>query len=158
MPGLWVNLFIINKALKNGFTIGNEDIIIHLSKDSTILSFDRVLKTKNGIVSGVRLNSMSIETSGNVVNSKKYEVKFDINKLHKAIERCGEEALRITAKSYDWKLLAKLETCEDCAFKKQSRKKLINSGYKVAIILDKYLTLTLVPLTVKALKVLSSGL
>ena len=115
VPELWVNLFSMNKALKNGFKIGNDDIIIHLSKGSTTLSFDRVLKTKNGFVSGVCLNPVSVESAGNVVDSKKAEVKFDINKLHKAIGHCGEEALKITAKSYDWKLLGKLETCEDCA-------------------------------------------
>jgi hypothetical protein len=49
-------------------------------------------------------------------------VKFDINKLHKAIGHCGEEALKITAKSYDWKLFGKLETCEDCAIGKAKQK------------------------------------
>ena len=122
VPELWVNLFSINKALKNGFKIGNDDIIIHLSKGSTTLSFDRVLKTKNGFVSGVCLNPVSVELAGNVVDSKKAEVKFDINKLHKAIGHCGEEALKITAKSYDWKLLGKLETCEDCAVGKAKQK------------------------------------
>jgi hypothetical protein len=117
-----VNLFSINKALKNSFNIGNKDIIIHLSKGSTKLSFDRVLKTKNGFMSGVSLNPVSIETAGNVVDSKKYEVKFDINKLHKAIGNCGEKSSRITAKSYDWKLLGKLETCEDCTVGKTKQK------------------------------------
>jgi mRNA-degrading endonuclease YafQ of YafQ-DinJ toxin-antitoxin module len=63
----------------------------------------------------VRLNPVSIETAGNVVDSKKHDVKFDINKLHKAIRHCREEALRIKAKYYNRKLLGKLETCEDCA-------------------------------------------
>jgi hypothetical protein len=66
-------------------------------------------------MSGVRLNTISIKTAGNVVDSKKYEVKLDISKLHKAIRHCGKEPSRITAKSYDWKFLGKLETCEDCA-------------------------------------------
>jgi hypothetical protein len=65
VPELWVNLFSINKVLKNGCKIGNEDIIIHLSRGSTTLPFDRVLKTKNGFVSGVCLNPISIETEGN---------------------------------------------------------------------------------------------
>jgi hypothetical protein len=45
MPDLWVNLFSINKALKSGFKIWNEGIIINLSKGSTTLSFERILKT-----------------------------------------------------------------------------------------------------------------
>jgi hypothetical protein len=73
----------LTKTLKNSFKIGNEDIIIHLSKGSTILSFDRVIKTKNAFVSEI------LES----------EVKFDILKFHISIGHCGEEALRITAKS-----------------------------------------------------------
>jgi hypothetical protein len=90
---------MFNMNLKNDFKIGNEHIITHLSKDSTTLYFERILKTKNGFLSGVCLNLVSIETTGNVVNRKKYEVKFDINKLHKAIGHIGEEALRKIAKS-----------------------------------------------------------
>jgi hypothetical protein len=73
VPELWVNWFSINKAPKNGFKISNEDIVIHLSESSTKLSFDRVLKRKNGFMSGVCPNLTSIETAGNVVSSKKIE-------------------------------------------------------------------------------------
>jgi hypothetical protein len=124
VPELWVKLFSINKSLKNSFKIGNEHIIIHLSKDSTIFPFHKVLKTKNGFVSGLRLNPVTIETAGNVVNRKQYEVKFDWNKLHKAIGHCGKGASRITANSYDWKLLGKIETCEDCAVGKSKQKRI----------------------------------
>jgi hypothetical protein len=65
---------------------------------------------------------MFINTAGNVVNSKKYEVKFDINKVHKYIGHCGEEALRITTEAYDWKSLGKLESCEDCFVGKAKQK------------------------------------
>jgi hypothetical protein len=50
-------------------------------------------------MSGEPLNLISIETAGNVVDSNNSEVKFDINKLHRGIRHCGEEGLRITAKS-----------------------------------------------------------
>jgi hypothetical protein len=122
MTELWVNLFSVKKALKNGFKIVNEEIIIHISKGSTTLYFDRVLKKNNKFVSGVRINPISIKMAGNMINSKKYEVKFDINKLHKAIGRFGQEALQIAARAYDWKLFGKIETCEDCAVGKAKQK------------------------------------
>jgi hypothetical protein len=59
-----------------------------------------------------------VELAGNVDNSKKYEVKFDISRLHKAFGYCGEEKFKVKAKLYDRKLLGKFETCEDCAFGK----------------------------------------
>jgi hypothetical protein len=83
----------INKTLKNGFQIGNEDIIFNLSKDSIALSFDRVLNPRYGFVSGIHLNPKSIKTAGNVVKRKKYEFKSDKNKLHKIIVNCGKSLL-----------------------------------------------------------------
>jgi hypothetical protein len=35
---------------------------------------------------------------------------------------CGEEALQITGKSYNWKLLGKIETYKDCAVGKEKQK------------------------------------
>jgi hypothetical protein len=52
-----------------------------------------------------------------VVNKKKYEIKFDIHKLHKAFGKPSEEALRRTDKSY-----GNFETCEDCAVGKAKQK------------------------------------
>jgi hypothetical protein len=55
VPELWVNLFSISKALKNGFNLGNEDIVMKLMKGNTTLNFGRMLKTKNGFVPGIKL-------------------------------------------------------------------------------------------------------
>ena len=54
VPDLWLNLFSIRKALKNGFNLGNEDVVMKLMKGKTTLYFDRILKTKNGFVSGIK--------------------------------------------------------------------------------------------------------
>ena len=51
VPNLLVNLFSISKALKNGFNLGNEDFVMKLMKEDTILYFHRLLKTKNRFVS-----------------------------------------------------------------------------------------------------------
>ena len=55
VPDLWANLFSISKALKNGFNLGNEDAVMKLMKGNTTIYFDRILKTKNGFVSGIKL-------------------------------------------------------------------------------------------------------
>jgi hypothetical protein len=69
-------------ALKYGFDI---DVIIRLSNGLTKLSFDRVLKTKNGFLSGLRLNLVLIKEAGNFIYNKKADVKFDISYHHKII-------------------------------------------------------------------------
>jgi hypothetical protein len=52
VPELWINLFSINKALTNGFMIGNDGVLIKLTKGETKLVFDQRLNTKGDFVSG----------------------------------------------------------------------------------------------------------
>jgi hypothetical protein len=50
VPELWVNLFSISKALKNGCDLSNKGLMIILKKGSVSVTFDRVIKTVNGSV------------------------------------------------------------------------------------------------------------
>ena len=129
VPELWVNLFSINKALKNGFKIGNEGIIIHLTKGNATLTFDRILNTKNGFVTGAKLNPIVIESAGSAIDPEKVEIKVDINRIHKIVGHCGEEALRATANHYNWTLSGKFEVCQECAIAK-ARQKNTNKEWK----------------------------
>jgi hypothetical protein len=45
VPELWVNLFSISKALKNGFNLSNNGLMMILKKRSVSVKFDRVVKT-----------------------------------------------------------------------------------------------------------------
>ena len=56
VPELWVNLLRISKELKNGFNLSNQSVSICLSKGPVSVTFDRVMKTKNGFVSGIKLS------------------------------------------------------------------------------------------------------
>jgi hypothetical protein len=58
VPGLFVNLFSIGKTLKNGFKISNKGCIISLQKGDSMISFDRMLPTERGFVSGVVFKSL----------------------------------------------------------------------------------------------------
>jgi hypothetical protein len=55
VPELWVNLFSISKALKNGFDLSNKGLMISLKKGSVFITFDRVIKTVNGSISGIKM-------------------------------------------------------------------------------------------------------
>ena len=44
VPNLWANLVNISKALKNGFILGSEDVVMKLMKGNTTIYFDRILK------------------------------------------------------------------------------------------------------------------
>jgi hypothetical protein len=53
VPDLCVHLFILNRALLNGFKLSSEDVSIRLSKGSATLIFDQIIKTMNGFVTSV---------------------------------------------------------------------------------------------------------
>jgi hypothetical protein len=101
VPELWVNLFSISKALKNGFNLGNEDAVMKLMKENTTLYFNRMLKTKNGFVSGIKLLPIlgnNIATTA--VEANKVKPKINIKSLHKILCHCGE-----VCNQDDWKKL-----------------------------------------------------
>jgi hypothetical protein len=52
-----VNLFSISKALKNGFDLSNKWLMINLNKGSVSVTFDRVNKTVNGSISGIKMTT-----------------------------------------------------------------------------------------------------
>ena len=81
VPEIWINLFRIGKALKNGFKIGNDGEIIKLTKGNVTLIFDKVVRTKNGYVSGIRLTPVLGEVVTAAVESRKYD-SIDVNNLH----------------------------------------------------------------------------
>jgi hypothetical protein len=127
---LWVNLFSISKALKNGFNLVNEDVVMKLMKGNTTLYFDRMLKTKNGFVSGIKLLPIlgnNIATTA--VEADKVKPKVDINNLHKILGHCGEDATRMTGISFGHDVVGDYKTCEACSFAK-ARQKNINKDWK----------------------------
>ena len=55
VPGLWVNLFSITKAIKGGAKIDNEDMVITVKKGKTVVKFDKIFETKGGFLGGVEI-------------------------------------------------------------------------------------------------------
>jgi hypothetical protein len=55
VPKLWLSLFIVNKDLKNVYHLSNQSLSIFLLKGSVLVTFDRVMRTTNGSVSGIKL-------------------------------------------------------------------------------------------------------
>jgi hypothetical protein len=68
VPDLWVNLFSINQALKKGYSISNNDIIISLNKGSNKITFDRFFKAKDGTVSGILMKPCDNPVAYTVLN------------------------------------------------------------------------------------------
>jgi hypothetical protein len=53
VPSLCVNLFSLNKALKKGFKVSYNGVLISLTYNHVKLTFDRVIHATDGCVTGV---------------------------------------------------------------------------------------------------------
>jgi hypothetical protein len=68
---LWINLFSIRKTLKTSFNLSNDGEIIKLSKGNVILTFDRVERTENGFVPGIKLLQVLRDVGTSVLETNK---------------------------------------------------------------------------------------
>jgi hypothetical protein len=128
IPELWVSLFSIAKALKNGFNLGDDGKRIKLMKGNVTIVFDRFLTSKNRFVPGIKMTSLLNDVSATVVESKKEMSKnmIDVNNLHKILGHCGEASARLT-RSYE--VIGTFDTCEACSIRK-ARQKNVNKDWK----------------------------
>jgi hypothetical protein len=125
---LRINLFSIGKALKNGLNLSNYGEIIKLSKGNVTLTFDKVVRTKNGFVPGIKLLQVLGDVGTSVLETKKCET-IDVNNLHKTLAHCGEVNTRLTGKAYGYEVTGKFDVCEACSVAKL-RQKNINKEWK----------------------------
>jgi hypothetical protein len=123
-PDLGVCLFSLMKAIQNGWSISNRDLIITLKKGSIEIQFDQIMKTKDGILCGVELLPRLGETAnvGEDGATDKPSGYMDINRFHRTYGHASEQAMRRTAKFYNWKLTGTLEACEDCQMSNAQQK------------------------------------
>ena len=71
-----------------------------LMKGKTTLYFDRILKTKNGFVSGIELLPIFENMAITTVELRKMKNMIDINNLHTILGHCSEATARMTGKAY----------------------------------------------------------
>jgi hypothetical protein len=118
---LWINLFSIGKALKNGFNLSNDGKIIKLSKGNVTLTFDKVVRTKNDFVPGIKLFQVLGDVGTSVLETKKRD-RIDVNNLHKILGHYGEFNARLTEKAYGYEVTGKFDVCEACSVAKARQK------------------------------------
>jgi hypothetical protein len=121
VPELWINLFSIGKALKKGFNLSNDGEIIMLSKGNVTLTFDKVVRTKNGFVHGIKLLQVLDDVGTSVLETKKRNT-IDVNNLHKILGHCSEVNTRLTGKAYGYEVTGKFDVCEACSVAKVRKK------------------------------------
>jgi hypothetical protein len=129
LPDLCANLFIMNKALKNGYKLSDEGDNISLTKGSAFIFFDIIIKSLDGTVSRIKMVSLESSTAfvtQNILESNKI---INVNKFHEMIGHCGVDRLKKTAQVHGLKLKGDFKVCKDCAIAK-ARQKNINKDWK----------------------------
>jgi hypothetical protein len=104
VPQLWVNLFSISKALKNGFDLKNKALMINLKKGSVSVTFDRVIKKEYGSISGIKLTTYDLSIAYLAKGSLTAIKEIDVNKFHELIGHCGVDPLKKTSNIHGLKL------------------------------------------------------
>jgi hypothetical protein len=89
VTGICSNLFSLNKALMNGFTLANDGVIVSFTKKHVTLTFDVVIKIiGDGCVTGVMMKPIVKKRihDGYAHTSIGMERCLDINHLHKVLD------------------------------------------------------------------------
>jgi AAA+ ATPase superfamily predicted ATPase len=102
------------KALKNGFNLSNNGEIIKLSKGNVTLTFDKVVRTKNGFVPKIKFLLVLDDVRTSVMETKKRDT-IDVDNLHKILGHCDEVNARLTGKEYGYGITNKFDVCEACS-------------------------------------------
>jgi hypothetical protein len=160
VPGICSNLFSLNKALMNGFTLANYGVIVSLTKKHVTLKFDVLIKTVgDGCVTGVMMKPIVKKKihDGYDHTSIGMERSLDINHLHNVFGYCGLETLKSTSKIYGLKHSGNFETCEECAVAKARQKKVNKSWLNSSDVPGERLYIDIAQLPKEALEELSSG-
>jgi hypothetical protein len=129
LPELCANIFSVNKALKNGFKLNNKNDNISLTKGSASITFDRIIKSLDGTVSGIKMVYLDSPTAYIAQNKLDSGKSIDVNKFHEMIGHYGLDCLKKTAQVHGLKLKGDFKVCEDCTVAK-ARQKNLNKDWK----------------------------
>jgi hypothetical protein len=122
LPDLCANLFNVNKALKNGFDLSNEGESISVTKGLSSITFDRIIKSLDGTISGIKMISLDSHTAYIAQNKVGSNKSIDVSKLHEMTGHWGLDHLKKTAQICGLKLTGDFEVFLDCAIAKARQK------------------------------------
>jgi hypothetical protein len=111
LPELCANLFSVNKALENGFKLSNKHENISLTKGSASITFDRIIKSLGGTVSGIKMVYLDSPTAYVAQNKLDSGKSVNVNKFHEMIGHCDLNRLKKTAQVHGLKLKGDFKVC-----------------------------------------------
>jgi hypothetical protein len=137
VPDSCANLFSVNKAIKNGFDLSNQGENIALTKGSASITFDRIIKSLDGTVSGIKMVPHDPPAAYVAQNKLVSSKNIDVNKFHEMIGHCGLDSLKKTAQVHGLKLKGDFKVCKDTMLQRQGRRTSTKTGREEVKCLEK---------------------
>jgi hypothetical protein len=129
VPSLSVNLFSLNKALKKGFKVSYDGVVVSLNFKHVKMTFDCVINATDGCVTGVSMKPMMSNNINGFANASiSNERIYDTNHFHKLFGHCGQEILNKTIKMYGFKSSGSLIHVINVQSRRYNRNTLISNG------------------------------
>jgi len=121
VPSLFVNLFSLTKAIKNGWQLKSVGADLLLSSNRKEIKLGRSVLTENGHLVGIKMHPTE-NKSGLLLGER--QLKMGINIFHTTIGHPGEKLLWQTSQFLNIELIGKFNVCKDCAIGKARQKNL----------------------------------
>jgi hypothetical protein len=92
VPSLCVNLLSLNKALKKGFKVSNDGVVISLNYKHVKLTFDHVIHATDGCMTVVLMKPILRDNRNGFANASINDGRsYDINHFHELFGHNGQE-------------------------------------------------------------------
>ena len=112
-------LFSILNTLNKGWKLGNEGLVMTLTKGERILRFNHIIRTPSGHLGGVR-GRICEEDGAHASGWSGSPVP--LNRFHQIMGHAHDRTSVLTAKYYNIKVTGVLDPCEDCKLSKARQK------------------------------------
>jgi hypothetical protein len=93
-------------------------VMISLKKGSVSVTFDRVIKTANGSISGIKMSTYEPSVDDFAKCSLTAIKEVDVNKFNKMIGNFDIDRLKKTTNIHGLKLKGEFKVCKDCVLAK----------------------------------------
>jgi predicted acyltransferase (DUF342 family) len=106
------------KAIEERIQFEQQTLMIILKKESISLTFDRVIKTVNGSISGIKTTTYDPYVAYLAKGSLTVIKEVYVNKFHEMIGNYDVDRLKKTTHIHGLYLREDFKVCEDCAVAK----------------------------------------
>jgi hypothetical protein len=100
-------------TIKNRFDLSSEGDSISLTKGSSSITFDRIIKSLDGTISGIKMISLDSPTAHVIQNKMDSNKRIDVKKLHAMIGHCCLDCLKKIAQVHGLKSKCDFKVCKD---------------------------------------------